>query len=114
MNDESADLLQTVLWVFEVIRTNKRAVVQRIAETYAEAQRLVATIPKEDGSARPRIVACFARWSVYRDKDDLAGTGWILTAIQERIAEGDLPDSAAIKILIDQAVAMLPNPKRLH
>lgn len=115
MRDESDELLQTVLWAFEVIRTNKPETVRQIAETYAEAQVLVASIPKENGSARPRIVACFERWNEYRAKDDLAGAGWILTAVQQRIAERDLRDWMAMKILVDQAIALLPGQKRqLH
>jgi hypothetical protein len=115
MRDESDELLQTVLWAFEVVRTNKPAMVRQIAATYAEAQALVASIPKENGSSRPRIVACFERWNHYLAKDDLAGAGWILTAVQERIAERDLRDWMAMKILVDQAVALLPTLKQqLH
>ena len=80
---ESADLLDMLLFT-----------VKRIANADQDARSLVATIGLDDeGSARPRIVACFERFNAYKTADDVAAAGWILTAIQERVAERDLPGS---------------------
>lgn len=112
MHDEAADLMKTLTWMLEVIRTNKPKVLRRIAESYAEAQEHVSFIPLEDGSARPRIVACFQHWNVYLAKDDVGGAGWVLAALQERIAEKNLTGWQELQTVADHAVAMLPTPQR--
>jgi hypothetical protein len=85
---------------------------QRIADAYQDARTLVATIELDDkGSARPRIVACFERFRAYKAADDVAAAGWILTAMQERVAEGDLPGWRQLRKIIKGTVRGLP-PRR--
>ncbi len=81
---------------------------QRIALAYQEAQELVASIPKDNGDARPRIVACFKRSDTYRAADDATCAGWMLTAIQERVNERDLPDWRQLRKVINIIVKLLP------
>lgn len=115
MHDETIDLMKTLMFTLGVIVDNEGEKRQRIADAYAEAQELVATIAPENGSARPRIVACIHRSDAYRAKDDIAAAGWILTAIRERIAEQDLPEWEKLAAIANKAVQMLPLPeRRLH
>ncbi len=81
---------------------------QRIALAYRQAQALIAAIPLEGGDARPRIVACFQRSDTYRAADDIACVGWILTAIQARVNERNLPDWRQLRKVVRQAVKQLP------
>ncbi|WP_348628076.1 hypothetical protein [Sinorhizobium sp. BJ1] len=96
MRDESEELSKTLAWTCGMIVQSRPEDRQRIALAYGEAQDLVAGIPKDDGDARPRILACFARSDAYRAEDDVACVGWILTAIQERVNERDLPRLAPV------------------
>lgn len=80
---------------------------ERIAAAYREAQELVATIPEDNGDARPRIEACFARSDIYRAMDDLACVGWILTALQERLKERNLPGSRKLLEIITESLKLL-------
>jgi hypothetical protein len=115
MADESMDLINTLAFAVSVITTSTGEHRLRIAEVYAQAQKFIATIPPENGSIRPRIVACFAHFDAYRAKEDVAGTGWLLTAIQERIAEQDLPEWHELKDIAESAARLLPQPcNRLH
>lgn len=53
----------------------------RIAEAYAKAQDTIAAIALDDnGSPRPRILACFRQFDVLNAADDVAAAGWMLTA----------------------------------
>ena len=62
---ESADLLDMLLFTVKVIATSEPGDKQRIANAYQDARRLAATIGLDDeGSARPRIVACLERHSI--------------------------------------------------
>lgn len=113
MHDESTELMKTLTWVVDLIMTADARMLQRIAESHAEAQAHVAGIPFDDWSARPRIVACLEHWNVYKAKDDLGGAGWVLTAVQERIAERDLRAWPDMKAITDQAAAVLRERKWL-
>lgn len=72
---------------------------------------MVAAIPKDKGDARPRIVACFERSNAYKKAGDLAYAGWLLTAMQERVNEQDLPDWRKLHEIISNTVKMLPMTK---
>ena len=110
---ESADLLDMLLFTVKVIATSEPGDKQRIANAYQDARSLVATIGLDgEGSARPRIVACFERFNVYKTADDVAAAGWILTAIQERVAERDLPGWQQLRKIVKGAVRELPRPGR--
>ncbi|MCZ7497445.1 hypothetical protein IG197_32435 (plasmid) [Aminobacter sp. SR38] len=103
MGDESEELSKTLAWTCGMIED-----CQRIALAYCEARDLVASIPKDNGDARPRILACFARSDAYRAEDDIACVGWILTAIQERVNERDLRDWRQLRKVINKAIELLP------
>ena len=110
---ESADLLDMLLFTVKVIATSEPDDKQRIANAYQDARSLVATIGLDDeGSARPRIVACFERFNAYKTADDVAAAGWILTAIQERVAERNLPGWQQLRKIVKGAVRELPRPGR--
>ena len=112
-HDETADLLDTLLYTVKVIATSGPDDKQRIANAYQDARRLAATIGLDDeGSARPRIVACLERFSAYKDAGDVAAAGWMLTAIQDRVAERDLPYWRKLRKIVDVAVRELPRPKK--
>jgi hypothetical protein len=115
MHDETKDLTETLVWAVSMITKSTAENRQRIASAYQEAQELVAGIPKENGSARPRILACFQRSDAYRATDDVACIGWTLAAIQERVNEGDLADWRKLRNVINQLVKMLPiDPPTVH
>jgi len=109
--DETADLLDTLMFTVKVIVMSGPDDKQRIANAYQDARSLVAMIGLDDeGSARPRIVACFERFNAYKTADDVAAAGWILTAIQERVAERDLPGWQQLRKIVKGAVRELPRP----
>ena len=111
--DGSAGLLEMLLFTVKVIATSEPGDKQRIANAYQDARSLVATIGLDgEGSARPRIVACFERFNAYKAADDVAAAGWMLTAIQERVAERDLPYWRKLRKIVDVAVRELPRPKK--
>lgn len=107
MNDEAASLFKTLQWTAGMIVQSGPDDRRRIALAYSEAQQLVGTIPKEDGSARPPILACFERSDAYKSVEDVACVGWILTAIQERVNEQDLPDWRKFRKVVKASVGML-------
>ncbi|MFK0167038.1 hypothetical protein [Rhizobium sp. NPDC090279] len=80
---------------------------QRIALAYREAQELIAGIPKDKDDPYPRIVACFQRSDACQAAEDIAGAGWMLAAIQERVNERNLPDWRKLRNIITQTVKLL-------
>ena len=80
-------LTKTLVWTVGMVTQSTEETRERMALAHKEAQDLVAGIPKENGSARPRIETCFRRSDAYRAVDDVACVGWVLTAIQERVNE---------------------------
>lgn len=108
MNDETEAMSKTLAWTLGMIAQSGPEERERIALAYQEAQELVAGIPKDKGDARPRIVACFGRSDAYRAAEDIACVGWILTAIQERVNERNLPDWRKLRKVINNAVKLLP------
>lgn len=110
MVDEVEDLSKTLLWTVGMITQAGTDDLRRVARAYREAQDLVSQLPKTEEGARPRIVACFDRSDEYRAADDIACVGWILTAIQERVNEGDLRDWRKLRRVVKQMVKLLPEP----
>ena len=108
MNDEAVALAKTLAWAGGMVLQSDPEDRHLIALAYWEAKTLVASIPKDNGDARPRIVTCFARSDAYRAVEDIACVGWILTAIQERVNERDLPDWRKLRKVVDQTVKLLP------
>ena len=107
---EESDLFKTLHWTHGMVLQSGPEDRERIAVAYKQAQELVATIPKDNGDARPRIVACFERSDTYRAADDIACVGWILTAMQERVNERNLPNWRRFRKIIKTAVDLLPLP----
>lgn len=110
MKNESEDMSRTLAWACGMILQSGPDDRRRIALAYQEAQELIAGVPKENGDAYPRIVACFKRSDTYRADDDIACVGWILTAIQERVDERDLPYWRQFRKVINRTVKLLPLP----
>ncbi|RWO61963.1 MAG: hypothetical protein EOS17_32770 [Mesorhizobium sp.] len=84
---------------------------QRIALAYQDAQTLVFSIPRDSGDARPRIAACFKRSDTYRAVDDIACVGWMLTAVEERVDERNLPTWRQLRKVINNILTQLPLSK---
>ncbi|MFP3546927.1 hypothetical protein SB748_26185 [Rhizobium sp. SIMBA_035] len=112
--NESRDLMTTLIFTLGVITESNESARQQIAAAYSEARSLAASIPWDDKSARPRITACLARFNECKEAESVEAAAWMLTAIQERVAEKDLPDWETLKIVADKAAAMLPRPQRLR
>lgn len=111
MKTESEALMDTLMFTLGVIVNNGGEKRVRIANAYAEAQELVASIKISNGDARPRIVACFEPFDAYKAADDVAAAGWMLTALQQRIGERNLQDWEKLAVVADKAVEMLPGTK---
>lgn len=111
MNDETEDLSKTLAWACGAVLQASPEDRQRIALSYQEAQDLVAGIPKDNGDARPRIVACIDRSETYRAAENIACVGWILTALQERVNEQNLPDWRQLRKVINKTTKLLPPAK---
>lgn len=108
---ETEAMGKELIWVLGLITHSGPEDLQRIALAYSQAQELVASIPKDNGDARPRIVACFERADAYQAADDVAFAGWLLTAMQERVNERDLPDWRKLRKIISNTVKRLPLTK---
>ena len=78
---------------------------------YQEAQELVATIPPDNGDARPEILACIERFQACKAAENVACAGWMLAALQERVNERNLSGWRKLRKVIDKTVKMLPLPK---
>ncbi len=111
MNDdvieEAKAMFKTLEWTLGMITQSGPEERHHIAGAYQEAQKLIASIPKNAGDARPWIVACFERSDSYRALNDSACVGWVLSAIQERVNVQDLPDWQKFQKLVRMAVEML-------
>ncbi|MGZ9719083.1 hypothetical protein [Rhizobium miluonense] len=102
--DETAELLETLIFTIRMIVESSARDKQRITNAYRDARSLVATLDLDGGSARPRILACLEYFNSYKDDDDVAAAGWMLTAIQERVAERNLYGWQKLQEIIDAAV----------
>lgn len=107
--------MDTLTFTLGVIVNSTGGDRQRLMETYEEAQAFAAGIALEDSSARPRIIACLQRFNAYEAAGDIAAAAWMLTAIEERIAEHNLAGWQTLKIVSDQAASLLRPPrKQMH
>jgi hypothetical protein len=111
-DDEAKHLMETIIFTLGVILENNKAAKQRIADAYSEARELSASIPWENGSARPRVTACIEQFRIHKDAEEVEAAGWMLCAVQERLSEQDLPDWESLKIIADKAATLLPPPRR--
>ncbi|CDZ66613.1 Hypothetical protein NGAL_HAMBI2605_48890 [Neorhizobium galegae bv. orientalis] len=114
MHDEAEDLAKTLAYTVGVIANSDGAEKERIAAAYYEAQELAWSIVPDGSSMRPRIEACLHRFKDYQAAGDIAAAGWMLTALQERIGEGDLADWDKLKIIADKAAQLLVPRPSLH
>lgn len=108
---EARAMFKTLEWTFGMIVQSDPNRLQHIANAYNEAQELIATIPKDNGNPRPRIIACFARSDAYRAVEDDACVGWVLSALQERVNERNFPDWRKFRKVVKMAVKMLSASK---
>ncbi|KQX56009.1 MULTISPECIES: hypothetical protein [Ensifer] len=105
--NETDDLLETLVFTSEVIANSDADSRRRISEAYVKAQRLAATIPLEEGSPRPRIVACLEIFNAHKEAGRVEAAGWMLTAIQHRVAEKNLPEWEKLQIVVDKVRHLL-------
>ncbi|WP_201271924.1 hypothetical protein [Sinorhizobium meliloti] len=112
--DEANDLLETLVFTLGVIVDSDVSSRSRISEAHADAQALAASIPMDGRSARPRIVACLERFNAHREAGRVEAAGWMLAAIQGRIAEKNLPRWEELQIVADKAVQLLVGERNLH
>ena len=90
MYDETEDLAETLIYTMNVIVSSSADERRRIAAAYHKARLLAAGIELDNGDARPRIEACLRRFNACRTVGAIEAAGWMLIALEERIAEGDL------------------------
>lgn len=115
MHNESDDVLDTLIFTVNLIKNANDHERQRLMEAYADAQVMVADIALDHGSARPRIIACFKKFSVLKAAEDITAASWMLTAIQARIGEHDLVGWQSLKIVADEAAMLLrPTATQIH
>lgn len=111
-DDETNHLLETLIFTLNVIVGSNARDRLCISEAHFSAHTLAASIPLDAGSARPRIVACLERFQAHKEAEEIEAAGWMLTAIQERIAEKDLPEWEKMQVIADKAAQLLPEPRR--
>ncbi|TRB17085.1 hypothetical protein [Rhizobium rhizogenes] len=111
MIDETEALSKTLLWTTGMVLQSNPEDRQRLALAYQEALEPPVGIPKDNGDASPRIMACFERSDAYRAANDIACVGWTLMALQERVNERNLRDWRKIRKVIIHTVNLLPLPK---
>lgn len=115
MRDETEDLAEALIYTLNVIVNSSDDVRRRIAAAYYEARQLAAGIDLDNGDARPRIVACLERFRLLQTAGNIEAAGWMLTALQERIAERNLQDWRKLRNVAKKAADLLPPPPRsLH
>jgi len=111
---ETDDLLETLVFTLEIIADSNAESRRRISEAYENAQRLVATIPFAEGSPRPRIVACLEIFNAHKEAGRVEAAGWMLTAIQQRVGEKNLPEWEKLQIVVDKARHLLVPTHNVH
>lgn len=92
--DESADLLDMLLFTVKVIATSEPGDKQRIANVIRCSLACGGRSAWTMKARRGHVLLHVSRFIAYKTADDVAAAGWILTAIQERVAERDLPGLA--------------------
>jgi hypothetical protein len=111
-DDETDHLTETLIFTLSVIIEAGPGDRHRIAKAYSRAQNLAESIPSGGGSARPKIVACIEQFRLHKDAEEIEAAGWMLAAIQERIAEKNLPDWEKMQTVAEKAAQILPDPRR--
>jgi hypothetical protein len=100
-----ADMLAYTSGVISKSSEEQRA---SIASAYQEARELAASIQSETNSVRPSIEACLIRFEELKAQGDFAPAGWMLTAVQERLWERNLPGWQLLTHIVDESVNLLP------
>jgi hypothetical protein len=108
MNDETVDLSHAIIGIGNTILQSNADDRLRIAKAYHEAHLRVATIPLDNGDARPKIIACFLQSDLHQDANDIAFVGWILLAMEIRVNEQNLRDWEKLSDVVHQLVGLLP------
>ncbi len=106
--NEAEDLIKTLMFTADCIVNSSASERKRIAEAYFDAHELVGKIPLRNGSAYPRIVACFEQFDRYRAASDVACSGWMLAALEFRLDEHSLEGWRELRTIVNQLVALLP------
>ena len=114
MPDEFEDLAEALVFTLNLIVSVSDDDRRRIAAAYHEARQLAAGIAADNGDARPRIVACIESFKLRQTAGNIEAAGWMLTALEERIAERNLPDWRKLRSVAKKAVDLLPPPRSLH
>lgn len=112
-DDEATDILNTLFEALRTIAVSGSQDRQLIANSRHEAERFAVTIAMEAGSARPRILACLRQYEACTANGQVGATGWLLFAIEQRIAECDLPDWRKLRAVANIVVRALPRPKNV-
>ncbi|GHD21148.1 hypothetical protein ACFOEZ_20120 [Tianweitania populi] len=108
MNDETEDLTESLAFTLSVILNGNEAERQHLANAYRSGRRLIAGIPFDRSDARPRIIACLERFNTCDLAGEIASAGWMLAAIEERVAEKNVRGWRKLRKLVDEAVRFLP------
>lgn len=115
MDDETEDLAETLIYTMNVIVSSSDGERRRIAAAYHEVRLVAAGIELHNGDARPRIEACLRMFNACRTVGAIEAAGWMLIALEERIAEGDLRHWKELRKIVKQAVNLLPPaPQSFH
>lgn len=107
MNDERVDLSRALVGIGNAILQSSADSRERIAQAYQEARLRVATIPLDNGDARPKTIACFGQSDLHREANDVAFVGGILLAMEIRVNEQNLRDWEKLSDVVRQLVGLL-------
>ena len=110
MPNETEEIEESLVFAYEAVKQANTLMRARIRQVYVEALEHAAELPTADGSARPRIVAFLQRLEPYKARRDMAGVGWLLAAMQERLNERNLMGWKRLKAIADATVEMLEQP----
>jgi len=107
VSDETGDIVQALLLVDEAITKSQGDTRRLIVESYTDAQAYALGLVVERKKPLARVKACFERYKLYKDSDDVAAIGWLLVAAQERIAQKDLPLWQMLESIANRAAGKL-------
>lgn len=79
----------------------------RIAIARLEARALMSVMKSDGAKAHERVRECFGRLNSLAGAQDKAAAAWMLAAIQERLAEGGLPNWKELLQLAKEAERLL-------
>jgi len=115
MPDETQSLINTLVVIIAGINACSQSERVRVANAFLSGRTLAASIALDKGDARPRIIACFDVYHTTKAGGDVACTGWLLAAVQERVNEHNLPQCQHLQDGIDKALELLSLPRKsLH